>query len=223
MEFTILMPAYNEEETLPFCINEAREFIEKNNLDAEILIADNNSTDRTAEVSAACGARVVTVEKQGYGAALVGGIEAARGKYIIMGDSDGSYAFSKLEPFIEGLRKGYPLVMGNRFAGGIEKGAMPFLHRLGVPVLSWIARVKFKTTVYDFHCGLRGFDRQAALALKLKCSGMEFATEIIAKFAGAGHKILQVPTPLRCDRRSRAPHLKTFRDGWRHLKFILFN
>lgn len=223
MEFTVLMPAFNEEETIEFCINEIKASIDKNNLDAEILVADNNSTDKTKEIAESLGARVVTVSERGYGAALLGGIKAAEGKYVIMGDSDGSYAFNQLEPFVEGLRRGFPLVMGNRFKGGIEKGAMPFLHKLGVPVLSTLARWRFGAKgVYDFHCGLRGFDREKALALNLSCTGMEFATEIIAEFARAGHKILEVPTPLRCDRRSKAPHLKTFRDGWRHLKFIMF-
>lgn len=219
-EYTVLMPCLNEAQSLEFCINEAKSYIEKHGLDAEILIVDNGSTDDSVSIAQKCGARVVNVEQKGYGAALLGGIYAAGGKYIIMADSDGSYDFTSLLPFITALSNGYDLVVGNRFAGGIQKGAMPFSHRLGVPVLSWLARKKFKTSIYDFHCGLRAFNREKALALGLKSPGMEFATEIIAAFALSGCKICEVATPLRRDKRKGKPHLKTFRDGWRHLKFI---
>ena len=223
MEFTFLMPCLNESETLEFAINEAKSAIERLKLDAEILIADNGSTDNSAEIAVKNGARVTNVEIRGYGSALIGGIKAAKGKYIIMGDCDGSYDFAHPDLFVQELRRGAKLVMGYRFKGGIEKGAMSFSHKWGIPFLSALARWRFKTDIRDFHCGLRGFDRGTALKLNLVCPGMEFATEMIARFAQSGEKIVQVPTPLRCDRRSGKPHLRTVRDGFRHLKFILFN
>lgn len=219
-EFTILMPCLNEAEALPFCIGEAADCIRRLGLDAEILIADNGSTDGSPEIARQHGARVVSVAERGYGAALLGGIRAARGEYIIMGDADGSYDFGRLEPFVSALRRGNALVVGNRFRGGIQPGAMPALHRLGVPALSALARWRFKAPVGDFHCGLRGFHRESALDLDLRCPGMEFATEIIAAFARSGAEICEVPTVLRRDLRSGKPHLRTFRDGWRHLKYI---
>ena len=222
MELTILMPCLNEEVTIEFCIGEAKKFIEEYNLDAEILISDNGSTDNSVKLAEKMGARVVTTNIKGYGAALINGINNARGKYIIMGDCDGSYDFYHLYPMLEKVREGNHLVMGNRFSGGLEKGAMPLLHHIGVPVLSWIARKKFKTFIYDFHCGIRGFDRETALLLKFECMGMEFATEMIGKFAKNNCKIAEIPVVLRKDRRDRAPHLRTFRDGFRHLNYILF-
>ena len=222
-EFTILMPCLNEENSIEFCIREARSFIESYGLDAEILIADNGSTDRSAEIARDNGARVIEVAEKGYGAALIAGIRAAEGKYIIMGDADGSYDFGHLEAFVESLRGGYSLVVGNRFKGGIERGAMPPLHHIGVPFLSVIARWRFHAPVRDFHCGLRGFSREDALTLGLSCPGMEFATEIIAAFASSGARVCEVPTVLRRDRRGRKSHIRTFRDGFRHLKFILWN
>ena len=221
IEFTVLMPCLNEARSLAFCINEARSFMESHGLSAEILIADNGSCDGSQKIAIENGARVVTIDEKGYGAALIGGIKAANGKYIIMGDADGSYDFSGLEPFVSSLRLGYSLVVGNRFKGGIEKGAMPFMHRLGVPMLSLLARWRYGTPVKDFHCGLRAFERRAALKLDLHCTGMEFATEIIAAFAESGAKICEVPTVLRRDKRGRKSHIRTFRDGFRHLKFIL--
>lgn len=215
------MPCLNEAGTLPGCIAEAAKCIRENNLDAEILIADNGSTDGSAEIAERCGARMVRISEKGYGAAVLGGIRAAEGAYIIMGDADGSYDFSSLVSFLKALRDGYALVVGNRFAGGIEKGAMPFLHRIGVPVLSWIARCKCGAPVYDFHCGLRGFEREKALELSMQCPGMEFATEMIVAFAGSGAEICEIPTPLRRDKRGHRSHLRTFRDGWRHFKFIM--
>lgn len=223
LEFTVLMPCLNEEKTVAFCIEEARRFISENNIDAEILIADNGSTDRSAEIAREHGARVICVPEKGYGNALIGGIKASRGKYIIMGDCDESYDLYHLEGFINKLREGYALVMGDRFSGGIEKGAMPFLHRyFGIPLLSFLGRVRFHTKVRDFHCGIRAFDREYALSLGLSCGGMEFATEIIAKFALSGADIAELPVPLRRDGRNGRSHLRSIPDGVRHLKFILF-
>ncbi len=221
-EFTILMPCLNEASSLEHCIRQAQGSIAALSLDAEILIADNGSTDDSPQIAAAMGARVVTVEVKGYGAAILGGLRAAEGKYIILGDADGSYDFGDLAPFVTALREGASLVVGNRFRGGIEPGAMPLSHRWGVPLLSTLARWRFKTHVRDFHCGLRAFDRQVALRLGLCCPGMEFSTEIIARFAKSGAFIAEVPTVLRKDLRKGPSHLRTLRDGWRHLHFILF-
>ncbi|MBQ9987410.1 MAG: glycosyltransferase family 2 protein [Erysipelotrichales bacterium] len=222
IEFTILMPCLNEADSLAFCIQEARNCIERLHLEAEILIADNGSDDGSLDIARENGARVISVIERGYGATLRGGIEAARGQYIIMGDSDGSYDFSSLDLFVEGLREGNSLVIGNRFKGGIERGAMPWIHKIGVPVLSTVASMRFKCKVYDFHCGLRAFVREEARNLELTCSGMEFATEIIAKFVMTKAKILEVPTVLRKDKRcTSVRHLRTFRDGFRHLWYIL--
>ncbi len=222
-ELTFLMPCLNEAETLPFCIGEAQSAIDRLGLSAEILIADNGSGDGSAEIARAHGARVVSVPERGYGAALIGGIRAAEGRFILMGDCDGSYDFAHPDAFLTALRGGAALVVGDRFAGGIEPGAMPRSHKWGVPLLSLLARLRFRCKVRDFHCGLRAFDREAALGLGLSCTGMEFATELIARFALSGAAIAEVPTPLRRDRRSGKPHLRTVRDGFRHLRFILFN
>ncbi len=221
-EFTFLIPCLNEERSLGFCINEIKTAIQRLNLDAEILVADNGSTDNSKKIAAENGARLINVEKKGYGAALLGGINAAEGRYIIMADADGSYDFGHPELFIKALHEGYSLVVGNRFAGGIEKGAMPFSHRIGVPFLSILARLRFHAPIGDFHCGLRAFDAEYARKLRLKCPGMEFATEIIAEFAADGAKICEVPTILRKDIREGKPHLRTIRDGFRHLYFICF-
>jgi len=222
MELTILMPCLNEAETLEICIKKANFFLLNNNIDGEILIADNGSKDGSQEIAEREGARVVHVREKGYGNALMGGINAAKGKYIIMGDADDSYDFKNLTLFIEKLREGYVLVMGNRFKGGIEKGAMPFLHRyLGNPVLSFIGRLFFSIRIGDFHCGLRGFNTEKIKQLKLRTQGMEFASEIIVKSALYKYKIVEVPTTLKTDGRTRPPHLKTWRDGWRHLVFLL--
>ena len=222
MEFTFLMPCLNEAETLEYVISQVKSAIERLKLDAEILIADNNSADDSAEIATVNGARVIKVKNRGYGSALIGGIKSAKGKYIIMGDCDGSYDFANPDLFISELKKGAKLVVGDRFKGGIEKGAMSCSHRLGIPFLSALARWRFKTDVRDFHCGLRAFERESALKMNLSCQGMEFATEIIARFAQSGEKISQVPTPLKCDKRSGKSHIRTVRDGFRHLKFILF-
>jgi len=222
LELTILMPCLNEEETLGICIKKAKEAIEKHNLLAEILIADNGSTDLSVEIATDLGARVINVAEKGYGSALIAGIQQAQGKYIIMGDADDSYDFGDIMRFVSKLREGNDLVMGNRFKGGIEKGAMPFLHRyLGNPVLSFIGRLFFKSAIKDFHCGLRGFNRTAILGLGLCTTGMEFASEMVVKSVLNKLSIAEVPVKLYPDGRSRAPHLRTWHDGWRHLRFLL--
>jgi hypothetical protein len=223
-EVSILMPCLNEAETLGICIAKAREFLTQNNIAGEILVADNGSTDGSQNIAQQAGARIITVPVRGYGAALKAGIDAARGRYVIMGDSDDSYDFAALMPFVEKLRAGNALVMGNRFKGGIATGAMPFLHRyLGNPVLSFIGRLFFAAPVGDFHCGLRGFDRDAIRALDLKTTGMEFASEMIVKAALRGLSITEVPTTLAKDGRNRPPHLRTWQDGWSHLVFLLLH
>ncbi len=221
-ELTILMPCLNEAETLGFCIDKATDFLERSGISGEILIADNGSSDDSVEIARSHGARVVRVEEKGYGSALRGGIEAARGQYVIMGDADASYDFGALDPFVEKLRQGYDLVMGNRFRGGMEPGAMPLLHRyLGNPVLSGIGKLLFQTPVGDFHCGLRGFSRQSILDLDLTTTGMEFASEVVVRSSLARQSMTEVPTTLSQDGRSRPPHLRSWRDGWRHLRFLL--
>lgn len=221
-ELTILMPCLNEAETLAACIVKARGYLDRSGVAGEIVIADNGSTDGSQAIAEGLGARVVAVPRRGYGAALIAGIEAAEGRYVIMGDSDDSYDFSRLDGFVAALRGGADLVMGNRFKGGIAKGAMPPLHRyLGNPVLSTIGRVLYHTPVGDFHCGLRGFSREAVLRLGLSSPGMEFASEMVIKASLAGLRIEEVPTTLSPDGRSRPPHLRSFPDGWRHLKLLL--
>lgn len=222
IELSILMPCLNEAETLAACILKAKNFLGRSAISGEVLIADNGSTDGSQRIAATFGARVVPVTEKGYGAALLGGIAAARGRFIIMGDADDSYDFEALDAFVERLRGGAHLVMGNRFRGGIEPGAMPVLHRyLGNPVLSFLGRLFFRIPTGDFHCGLRGFNAEAIRALNLRTTGMEFASEMVVRSALAGLTIAEVPTTLKPDGRSRPPHLKTWRDGWRHLKFLL--
>lgn len=222
IELTVLMPCLNEERTLERCINAARQFLKESGIQGEILIADNGSSDRSVHIAQACGVRTVDVAQKGYGAALIAGIRAARGRFVVMGDADDSYDFSQLSGFVERLRAGADLVMGNRFQGGIQPGAMPFLHRyLGNPVLSFIGRLFFRVSIRDFHCGLRGFSRESVMGLGLAAPGMEFASEMVAKAALAGLRIEEVPTTLRPDGRGRPPHLRTWRDGWRHLRFLL--
>ncbi|HEY3027237.1 MAG TPA: glycosyltransferase family 2 protein [Pyrinomonadaceae bacterium] len=222
IEFSIVMPCLNEAETLATCIQKAKRSFEENNVEGEIIIADNGSTDGSQEIAGRFGARVVDVQARGYGNALMGGIAAARGKYIIMGDADDSYDFGALGSFIAKLREGYDLVMGNRFLGGIKPGAMPPLHRyLGNPVLTTIGRLFFRSPCGDFHCGLRGFSKSAVLRLDLHTTGMEFASEMVVKATLQRIRIAEVPTVLSPDGRSRAPHLRSWRDGWRHLRFLL--
>lgn len=221
-ELTILMPCLNEAETLAVCIRKARASLERLGVDGEVLIADNGSDDGSQDIARAEGARVVPIPRRGYGAALQGGIEAARGKYVLMADADDSYALDDIGGFLESLRAGSDLVMGNRFQGGIAPGAMPPLHRyLGNPVLSLVGRLFFKIPVGDFHCGMRAFRRDKILALGMRTDGMEFASEMVVRASLNKLAIAEVPTTLRPDGRSRAPHLRTWRDGWRHLRFLL--
>jgi glycosyltransferase involved in cell wall biosynthesis len=221
-ELSIIMPCLNEAETLATCIGKALTYLRENGVAGEVVIADNGSTDGSQDIAVAAGARVVPVAARGYGAALMGGISAARGRFIVMGDADDSYDFLNLSPFLEKLREGYELVMGNRFRGGIAPGAMPPLHRfLGNPVLTAIGRIFFHSPVRDFHCGLRGFRRDSVLHLDLQTTGMEFASEMVVKATLLDLKITEVPTTLSPDGRSRPPHLRTWRDGWRHLRFLL--
>lgn len=222
IELSILMPCLNEAETLATCITKARTYLDESGISGEIVIADNGSTDGSQRIAEDLGARVVDVPEKGYGAALIGGIAAARGTYVIMGDADDSYDFSHLDAFVERLRSGDQLVMGNRFLGGIEPGAMPPLHKyLGNPALSAVGRIFFRSPIRDFHCGLRGFNRQAILDLKLQTTGMEFASEMVVKASLGGTRVSEVPTTLKKDGRSRPPHLRSWRDGWRHLRFLL--
>lgn len=222
LELTILMPCLNEERTLGICIKKAKKSLEENNIRGEIVIGDNGSTDRSIEIAESLGARVIRIPEKGYGSALIGGINAAKGKYVIMGDSDDSYDFSRLMLHVEKLREGYDLVMGNRFKGGIEKGAMPPLHKyLGNPVLTFVGRLFFNTSIRDFHCGLRGFNRERMASINLECPGMEFASEMVVKSLLNDFKITEVPTTLSKDGRDRPPHLNTWTDGWRHLRFLL--
>jgi glycosyltransferase involved in cell wall biosynthesis len=222
IELTILMPCLNEAETIATCIDKAQGYLERSGVVGEIVVADNGSTDGSQAIAEAHGARVANVVDKGYGAALLGGIAAANGTYVIMGDADDSYDFSDLDQFVGRLRAGDDLVMGNRFRGGIEPGAMPPLHKyLGNPVLSSIGRLFFRSPIRDFHCGLRGFNRQSILDLHLQTTGMEFASEMVVKASLGGRRVSEVPTTLKKDGRSRPPHLRSWRDGWRHLRFLL--
>src|SRR5438477_734802 len=217
------MPCLNEARTLGVCITKAQSFLKNNGVSGEVIVADNGSTNGSVEIAAELGARVVNVPVRGYGAALAAGIEAAKGKYIIMGDSDESYDFSALFPFVEKLRAGYDLVMGNRFRGRIVPGAMPFMHRyFGNPFLTAIGRLFFSCKECgDFYCGLRGFQREAVRALQLQSRGMEFALEMIVKARLHDLRITEVPITLSPHGRDRAPHLRWYRDGWRSLRFYL--
>ncbi len=221
-ELTILMPCLDEAETLERCIVKAQRYLSTAGIRGEVVIADNGSTDGSQAIAERLGARVIAIPARGYGAALIGGIDAGRGTYVIMGDSDDSYDFSALDGFITRLRAGDQLVMGNRFKGEVKPGAMPPLHRyLGNPVLTFIGRLFFKSPVGDFHCGLRGFNRAAILGLHLQAQGMEFASEMVVKATLHGLRMSEVPITLYPDGRSRAPHLRSWRDGWRHLRFLL--
>jgi glycosyltransferase involved in cell wall biosynthesis len=222
LELTILMPCLNEAETVATCVYKARGFLKRRGIEGEVLVADNGSSDGSAELAREAGARVVQIAAKGYGSALLGGIGASHGRFVIMADADDSYDFSQLDAFIDGLRAGNTLVIGHRFRGGIRSGAMPFLHRyLGNPLLSFIGRLLFSCPVGDFHCGLRGVERAAVLNLGLCAAGMEFASEMIVKATLSDWRIAEVPTVLSPAGRSRPPHLRSWRDGWRHLRFLL--
>jgi glycosyltransferase involved in cell wall biosynthesis len=219
---TALMPCLNEERTLSSCIEKAQACFRALGIDGEVVVADNGSTDGSVAIAEALGARVVRERRKGYGSALMRGIEAARGEIIVMADADGSYDWSAMGAFVAKIRAGFDLVMGNRFKGGIEQGAMPLLNRyLGNPVLSLLARITHGAPVGDFHCGMRAFSKSAYARMGLTTPGMEFATEMVVNAARAGLRITEIPTPLLRDGRGRASHLRPFRDGWRHLRFIL--
>jgi glycosyltransferase involved in cell wall biosynthesis len=222
LELSILMPCLNEAETLEICIQKALRSLRELDIAGEVIIADNGSTDGSQDIATRMGVRVVPVVTKGYGSALMGGIMAARGVYIIMGDADDSYDFSNLGPFVEKLRGGWDLVMGNRFQGGIKPGAMPPLHKyFGNPALTWIGQLFFSSPAGDFNCGLRGFRRESILKLDLQTTGMEFAGEMVVKASIYKLRVAEVPTVLSPDGRSRPPHLRTWRDGWRNLRFML--
>jgi hypothetical protein len=222
MELSVVLPCLNEAETIAICVRKALSFLLMHGVDGEVLVADNGSTDGSQDLAAAAGARIVDVPQRGYGSALMGGIQAAQGQFVIMGDADDSYDLTNLMPFLTRLRAGADLVMGNRFLGGIAPGAMPRLHRyLGNPILSFVGRLFFHSKIGDFHCGLRGFSRERVLRLGLQATGMEFASEIVVKATLSGYQVEEVPTALARDGRSRPPHLRSWRDGWRHLRFLL--
>ena len=222
VELTILMPCLNEAETVASCVRKALGFLKRSGIEGEVVVADNGSSDGSIEIAREAGARVVRIAEKGYGNALMGGIVAALGRFVIMADADDSYDFSQLDAFVDGLRAGNKMVIGHRFRGGIRPGAMPLLHRyLGNPLLSFAGRLFFSSRIGDFHCGLRGVDRESALRLGLTAPGMEFASEMVVKATLAGWRIAEVPTVLSPDGRSRAPHLRSWSDGWRHLRFLL--
>ena len=222
IELSIIMPCLDEAETLENCIRKAQSYLDRSGVRGEIVIGDNGSTDGSQEIAQRCGARVIAIPLRGYGAALYGATQAARGKYCIMGDSDDSYDFTNLDGFLAKLRAGYDLVMGNRFAGEIKPGAMPWKNRyIGNPILSTIGKTLFRSPMGDFHCGIRGYSKTAFQKMDLRTTGMEYASEMVIKATILGLKITEVPTTLSPDGRSRPPHLRPYRDGWRHLRFML--
>ena len=222
IRLSAVMPCLNEERTVGICIEKALKAFGKMGVPGEVIIADNGSTDGSVEIASQLGARVVNVATRGYGAALIAGIQSARGEYVVIADSDDSYDWLELEPFVEALDAGSDVVVGNRFLGGIDPNAMPALHRyFGNPVLSWLARTVYRAPIGDFHCGMRAFRRDAFARMNVRTSGMEFATEMIVNSVKVGLRIVEVPTRLRRDGRDRPPHMRSFRDGWRHLRFIL--
>lgn len=222
VELSVVLPCLNEAETLAVCIRKAKASMQQLGVVGEVVVADNGSTDGSQEIAEREGARVVPIPIRGYGAALRGGIAAAEGVFVLMADADDSYALDDIGPFLDALRSGADLVMGNRFTGGIAPGAMPWLHRyLGNPVLSRLGRVFFRPPIGDFHCGMRAFRRKKMLDLGMRTDGMEFASEMVVRASLSDMRIVEVPTTLRPDGRSRPPHLRTWRDGWRHLRFLL--
>jgi len=222
MDVSLVMPCLNEERTVGICVRKAQAALSALGVKGEVIVADNGSTDRSVEIARELGARVVTQPVKGYGAALQAGIEASRGRIVIMGDADDSYDWGAIEPFVRKVEEGWDLVVGNRFKGGILPGAMPWLHRyVGNPVLSLFTRIAFGVGLGDVHCGMRAFTRSAFERMRTATSGMEFATEMVANAAHSGLRIAEVPTRLYPDKRDRPPHLRSFRDGWRHLRFIL--
>ena len=222
IEVSAVIPCLNEEKTIGLCIEKVQKAFERLAIKGEVVVSDNGSTDGSVALATEMGARVVHCSVKGYGAALIHGIESAEGEIVVMADADDTYDWSTIGDFVNKVRDGYDLVMGNRYKGGIEPGAMPFLHKyLGNPVLSTVARIAFNTKVGDFHCGMRGFRRQSIQSLNLKSTGMEFATEMVANAARHQLRIAEIPTTLAVDKRDRPPHLRSFRDGWRHLRFIL--
>jgi glycosyltransferase involved in cell wall biosynthesis len=222
VELSVVMPCLNEAPTVGICVKKAIDSLKRHGIRGEVIIADNGSSDGSQQIAREMGARVVNVERRGYGSALQSGIAAAHGQFVLMGDADDTYDFSQLDQFVDKLREGYDLVMGNRFRGKILPGAMPHLHRyLGNPVLTGLGRLFFKSPVRDFHCGLRAFRKDAIERLGLRTMGMEFASEMIVKATAFGLRVTEIPTTLAPDRRDRAPHLRTWRDGWRHLRFLL--
>ncbi len=219
---SIVMPCLNEAETLAACIEEAARVTSDHNLRTEIVIADNGSIDGSQAIAMSLGVRVVDVEVRGYGSALQAGIAASRGRFVVTADSDASYNLGDVPKLLAQLENGYDLVLGNRFLGGIEPGAMPWSHRyIGNPLLTGVGRLLFGSPVGDFHCGLRGFSRDAFDRMQLRGAGMEFASEMVVKATLLGLKMTEIPTRLKPDGRSRPPHLRSFRDGWRHLRLML--
>ena len=221
MELTILIPCLNEEKTIGICIKKAKKFIEANKIDGEILIADNGSTDKSIEIAKRHGANIIQVKEKGYGSALIQGTKKAKGKYIIMGDADDSYNFLELEQFIEKLEKGYDLVIGNRYKGKMEKGAMKITHKwIGTPIISLLIRKKYKIKIHDINCGLRGYNKEKIIQTNCQAKGMEYATEMMIKAQKNNLKITEIPINFYKDKRNKKSHLKTIPDGIRHIKLI---
>jgi glycosyltransferase involved in cell wall biosynthesis len=222
IDVSVVIPCLNEAQSIALCVNKALAAFQASGIRGEVVVGDNGSTDGSVEISRRCGARVVSISKKGYGHALKGGIEAARGTFIVMGDADDSYDFSEVPRFVEKWREGYEVVMGNRFKGRIMPGAMPWHHKyIGNPVLSGILRVFFRTSIGDAHCGMRGFTKDVYIRMDLRTTGMEFASEFVIKAGKLGARMTEIPITLWPDKRGRPPHLRSFRDGWRHLRFML--
>lgn len=221
MKLTILIPCLNEEKTISICIQKAKKFIEENQIDGEILIADNGSCDNSVKIAKENKVKVIEVKEKGYGNALIKGTKSAKGKYVIMGDADDSYNFLELKEFLEKLEEGYDLVIGNRYQGKIEKGAMKFTHKwIGTPILSFFVRKKYHVNIYDINCGLRGYVREKMIGIDCQAKGMEYATEMIIKAQQNNLKIIEIPINFYKDKRNKKSHLKTIPDGIRHLQLI---